>query len=207
VLSTPQAPEQAILQGVRDLQLDQLPDGTPFYMVHGSTVATNAVLEGKGVPTVFITNHGMGDMLSIGRQTRRELYNLQPHPVAPPVPREWCLETGGRLAADGKIVEPVTEADLQQLQQAVQQLQPQAVAINLLFSYLDDRFEKQIEAALSQDLFVSRSSRILPEYKEYERGMTTWLNAYVGPLVKGYLQRLQQGVPQLRRYHRRRTGG
>jgi len=207
VLSTPQAPEQAILQGVRDLQLDQLPEGTPFYMVHGSTVATNAVLEGKGVPTVFITNRGMGDMLSIGRQTRRELYNLQPQPVAPPVPREWCLETGGRLAADGEVVEPLTEEDLQQLQQAVQQLQPQAVAINLLFSYLDDRFEKQIEAALPQDLFVSCSSRILPEYKEYERGITTWLNAYVGPLVKGYLQRLQQGVPQARVLVMQSSGG
>ncbi|TDY04123.1 hydantoinase/oxoprolinase family protein [Thiohalophilus thiocyanatoxydans] len=196
VLSTPAAPEAAILQGVRDLQLDQLAEGTAFYMVHGSTVATNAVLEGKGARTVFITNRGLGDMLSIGRQTRRELYNLQPHTLAPPVPRDHCLETGGRLAADGRVIEPLTGADLQQLREAIARLQPEAVAINLLFSYLDDRFEKQIEAALPQDLFISRASRVLPEYKEYERGMTTWLNACVGPRVEGYLQRLQQGVPQ-----------
>lgn len=195
VLSTPAAPEQAILQGVRDLHLDQLPPGTPFYMVHGSTVATNAVLEGKTARTVFITNRGLGDMLAIGRQTRRELYNLQPAAVAPPVARELCLETGGRLAADGAIIEPLTETDLQQLCKDVERLQPEAVAINLLFSYLDARFEKQIEAALPQELFISRSSRVLPEYKEYERGMTTWLNAAVGPRVRGYLQRLQQGVP------------
>ncbi|MFP4609909.1 MAG: hydantoinase/oxoprolinase family protein [Thiohalophilus sp.] len=196
VLSTPAAPEAAILQGVRDLQLDQLPVGTPFYIVHGSTVATNAVLEGKGARTVFITNRGLGEMLRIGRQTRRELYNLQPPTVAPPVPPDHCLETGGRLAADGSVIEPLTGADLQQLREAVVRLQPEAVAINLLFSYLDDRFEKQIEAALPPGLFISRSSRVLPEYKEYERGMTTWLNACVGPRVEGYLQRLQQGVPQ-----------
>ncbi|MDZ7661784.1 hydantoinase/oxoprolinase family protein [Thiohalophilus sp.] len=196
VLSTPAAPEAAILQGVRDLQLDQLAEGTAFYIVHGSTVATNAVLEGKGARTVFITNRGLGDMLSIGRQTRRELYNLQPRTLAPPVPRDHCLETGGRLAADGSVIEPLTGADLQQLREAIARLQPEAVAINLLFSYLDDSFEKQIEAALPPGLFISRSSRVLPEYKEYERGMTTWLNACVGPRVEGYLQRLQQGVPQ-----------
>ncbi len=207
VLSTPAAPEQAILHGVRDLQLDQLPAGTPFYLVHGSTVATNAVLEGKGALTVFITNRGMGDMLTIGRQTRRELYNLQPQPIIPPVPRDWCLETGGRLGADGKVIELLTETDLQQIRDAVARLQPDAVAINLLFSYLDDQFEKQIEAVLPDDLFVSRSSRVLPEYKEYERGMTTWLNAYVGPLVKGYLQRLQHGMPQVRVLVMQSSGG
>ncbi|MDR9436637.1 MAG: hydantoinase/oxoprolinase family protein [Thiohalophilus sp.] len=195
VLSTPAAPEQAILQGVQDLQLDQLPPGTLFYMVHGSTVATNAVLEGKTARTVFITNHGLGDMLAIGRQIRSELYNLQPTAVAPPVARELCLETGGRLAADGTVIEALTDTDLQQLRKDVERLQPEAVAINLLFSYLDAGFEKQIEAAMPPDLFISRSSRILPEYKEYERGMTTWLNAAVGPRVRGYLQRLQQGVP------------
>ena len=196
VLSTPDAPEQAILQGVRDLQLEKPEQATPLYMVHGSTVATNAVLEGKGARTVFITNRGMGDMLSIGRQTRRELYNLQPQTIQSPVPPELCLETGGRLAADGGVIESLNEADLQQLRAAIAQLQPEAVAINLLFSYLDDRFEKQIESSLPEEIFVSRSSRVLPEYKEYERGMTTWLNACVGPRVKGYLQRLQAGIPQ-----------
>lgn len=193
VLSTPQQPELAILQGVRELGLD---GETPFYMVHGSTVATNAVLEGKGVRTVFITNHGLRDMLTIGRQARGELYNLQPEPVAPPVPRELCLETGGRLSAAGEVVEPLTEAQLSDLCQQVEKLAPRAVAINLLFSYLEDNFEKMIESSLPPELFVSRSSAILPEYKEYERGMTTWLNAYVGPLVQGYIERLCAGVPQ-----------
>lgn len=196
VLSTPRAPEQAILQGIRELGLDALAADDRLYIVHGSTVATNAVLEGKGVRTVFITNRGLRDLLSIGRQTRKELYNLQPVPVPPPVPYELCLEANCRLSAQGEVVEALTDNDVQALVAQVRQLAPQAVAINLLFSYLNDTHERQIEAALPQDLFISRSSAVLPEYKEYERGMTTWLNAYVGPLVQGYLQRLCQGVPQ-----------
>ena len=201
VLSTPHAPEQAILSGLKDLDLDNLPENTHLYIVHGSTVATNAVLEGKGVATVFITNRGFKDMLSIGRQARRELYNLQPEYYLPPVSSDYCLETGGRLSAEGEVLEPLTKQDLAELVQQVQRLKPQAVAINLIFSYLDERFEKQIEQALknaeaksNSALFISRSSNILPEYKEYERGMTTWLNAYVGPLVHGYLARLKQGI-------------
>jgi len=95
VLSTPKAPERAILQGIKELQLDT----TDLMIVHGSTVATNALLEGKGVTTAYVTNFGLGDVLSIGRQTRRELYNLQPEKQSPPVAKKYCLETGGRLSA------------------------------------------------------------------------------------------------------------
>ena len=195
VLSTPQAPEQAILQGLTVLGLQHMPMGN-FYIVHGSTVATNAVLEGKGARCAFVTNRGLRDMLTIGRQTRRELYNLLPEPPAVPVARELCLETGGRLAADGTVIEPLSNADLDILRKVLEALAPQAVAINLLFSYLDPGFEERIEAALGDRYFVSRSSSVLPEFREYERGITTWLNAYVGPLVANYLTQLQQGVPQ-----------
>jgi N-methylhydantoinase A len=190
VLSTPGEPEQAILQGIRELGLS----GQAYHLVHGSTVATNAVLEGKGVRTAYITNHGLGDVLTIGRQARRELYNLQPRPVPPPVPARLCLETGGRLGADGSVVEALSEQEIEELVARVQELAPQAVAINLLFSYLDDRFERQIEAHLPDTLFISRSSDILPQQGEYERGIATWLNAWVGPRVEGYVRRLQQAV-------------
>ena len=190
-LSTPHAPEQAILLGIQEMGLDP----AELNIIHGSTVATNAALEGKGVRTAFITNRGHADMLTIGRQARRELYNLQPDTIAPPVPSELCLETGGRIGANGEPLEPLTEADLQQLQQQLQQLKPDAVAINLMFSFVDAAAEKAIEAIIPTDIFVSRSSKILPEYKEYERGITTWLNAWVGPLVERYLQRLQTGLP------------
>jgi len=207
VLSTPIAPEQAILQGIHELRLEQLADDMTLFIVHGSTVATNAVLESKGVSTAYITNRGLGDILTIGRQTRRQLYQLQPEPVPPPVPRDHCIETGGRLSANGDIIEPLTEEDLRQLLKQLQQLQPQAVAINLLFSFLDDRAERAIAAIIPKSIFVSRSSQILPEYKEYERGIATWLNAYVGPLVEGYLQRLAAGVAHARISVMQSSGG
>lgn len=195
VLSTPHAPELAIQQGIKELGLAPHAE---LNIVHGSTVATNAVLEGKGVRTAYITNHGLADTLIIGRQARRELYNLQPAPPALPVERELFLETGGRLSASGEVIEPLTDTDLQKLHDSLRALAPQAVAINLLFSFIDDRFERAIESIVPEGMFVSRSSAILPQYREYERGMATWLNAYVGPLVQGYLQRLQENVAPAR---------
>jgi N-methylhydantoinase A len=188
VLSTPAAPEQAILRGVAEMGLDR----AGLRVIHGSTIATNAALERKGVKTVYIANRGFKDVLSIGRQARRELYNLQPPLEPPPVPAELCLETGGRLAADGSVLEDLTEEDLASLRAQVEALRPEAVAVNLLFSFLDPRFEERIAAAMPQDVFVSLSSVVLPEYREYERGLCTWLNAYVGPRVQGYLVRLEQ---------------
>ncbi len=202
-LSTPSAPEKAILQGIHELGLDSLTTADQFYIVHGSTVATNAILEGKGVPVVFVTNRGFADMLTIGRQTRSELYNLQPQPKPAPVAKSFCLETGGRLSADGSVIEALSENDIKRLLAQVEKLRqreksaPLAVAINLLFSYLDPQLEIEIEEHIQKHfpgLFISRSSAILPEYKEYERGMTTWINAYVGPLVERYLQNLCSGV-------------
>ncbi len=194
VLSTPTAPEQAILQGIKDLQLDT----DNLTIVHGSTVATNALLEGKGVTTAYITNFGLGDVLSIGRQTRKALYNLQPEKINPPVAKKYCLETGGRLSAKGEVIEALTSHHLDELKQHLETLSPAAVAINLLFSYLDDEAEKRIADIIPKSVFVSRSSEVLAEYKEYERGIATWLNSYVGPLVQDYLKRLQTALPNTR---------
>ncbi|MCW8988368.1 MAG: hydantoinase/oxoprolinase family protein [Gammaproteobacteria bacterium] len=193
VLSTPKAPEQAILRGIEELQLDT----AELSIVHGSTVATNALLEGKGVTTAYITNFGLGDVLSIGRQTRRELYNLQPEKHSPPVAKEYCLETGGRISATAEVIEPLTQAHLDKLALQLKKLSPVAVAINLLFSYLDDDAEKRIANSIPDSIFVSRSSEVLAEYKEYERGIATWLNSYVGPLVQDYLKRLQNALPEV----------
>ena len=191
VASTPAAPEQAILRGVQELGLAP----ADLSIVHGSTVATNAVLEGKGARTAFVTNHGFRDLLSIGRQARAALYDLQPPPAPPPVPAALCLETGGRLGADGALIEPLTAADLDALRAALEALDVEAVAVNLLFSYLDASAERAIAAALPPGLFVSLSSAVLPLMGEYERGVATWLNARIGPVVGGYLGRLRAGLP------------
>ena len=194
VLSTPDAPEKAILQGIKEMAIDT----RGLTVIHGSTVATNAVLQGRGVRTVYIGNRGFRDLLAIGRQARKSLYDLCPVKTESAITDELCLETGGRISADGDILEPVSDQDLVLLRQQIEQLQPRSVAINLLFSYLQPQLEQQIRAALPDDLFVSCSSEVLPEYREFERGMTTWLNAWVGPLVQGYLQRLQVGVAPAR---------
>ena len=191
VLSTPAAPEEAILRGIGDLGLD--PDG--LSVVHGSTVATNAVLEGKGARTLYIGNRGLEDLLAIGRQARRDLYDLQPPPRCPPVPPGLCVGTGGRLAADGALLDPLSPEDLVELMTAVARVGPESVAINLLFSYLDDGPERTIAESLPPGLFVSRSSDVLPVAGEYERGVATWLNARVGPLVGRYLERLAARLP------------
>ena len=193
VLSTPNAPEKAILQGIDELGVDD----KSLLIVHGSTVATNAVLEKKGVRCCFVTNYGLADMLTIGRQARKELYNLNPKPEKPPVPQNLCLETGGRVSAQGELINTLTDEQIAELVSKIKLLAPEAVAINLLFSFLDDAAEKRLEEAMPDGIFVSRSSNVLAEYKEYERGMATWLNAYVGPLVIGYLDRLRKSVKAL----------
>ncbi len=189
-LSTPDAPERAILASLSGAGAEGL------RLIHGSTVATNALLEGKGVETVYITAHGLADLLTIGRQARRELYSLQPAMVPPPVPASHCLESGGRCDRHGVVLEPLDEEMLDRLCQQIDRLQPQAVAINLPFSWVNDEQERRIAQRIgchSPRLFVSRSSAVLAEYGEYERGIATWLNSYIGPLVDGYLQRLIDG--------------
>ncbi|MFB1490127.1 MULTISPECIES: hydantoinase/oxoprolinase family protein [unclassified Thiocapsa] len=190
VLSTPAAPEQAILRGIAELGLD--PAG--LHVIHGSTVATNAVLEGKGVRTLYVANRGLGDLLTIARQARPDLYDLQPPARLPPVPPEFCVETGGRLGADGHWVEPLTAADLDALKARVARLAPESVAINLLFSYLDDSAERSLKDAMPEGLFVARSSEVLPLVGEYERGIATWINARIGPIVARYIGRLADGL-------------
>lgn len=165
-----------------------------LYIVHGSTVATNAALERKGARTLFITNKGFKDLLTIGRQARKELYNLKPQAPIPPVPASDCLEVDTRRDANGDIVKALSDQDLAKLEQRVLTLNPEAIAINLLFSYLSDEEERKIESLFKETYFTSRSSFVLPKYKEYERGMATWLNASLGPKVNQYMESLMRGL-------------
>jgi N-methylhydantoinase A len=207
VMSTPDDPSLAIRQGIADLGLEAAVSAGRVVIVHGSTVATNAALEGKGVRTAYVTNRGFTDVLRIGRQARRDLYTLAPAPSPNPVPDELLLGTGGRIAPDGTVIEPLTPADLTELRRQIRSLQPQAIAINLLFSYVDDTHERAIETALEDLAFVSRSSDVLAEYKEYERGIATWLNAWLGPVVERYLSRLSESVAPSRVVVMQSSGG
>lgn len=198
VLSTPDSPERAILQGIAEMGLADAVTAGDVRIIHGSTVATNAALEGKGVLTAFVTNTGFGDLLTIARQTRPALYQLETPPIKPPVPREYCLEVNGRLDSQGNELVPLDKASLANLVQALDTLKPRAVAISLLFSFHDPAHEQAVARTLQEALpdcpFITLSSDVLPEYREYERGIATWLNASLGPLVSDYLLRLKRST-------------
>jgi len=190
VLSTPDNPAKAILVGIEELQLsDDILNGS-LCIIHGSTVATNTALENKGAKTVYIANKGFKDILTIGRQARKELYNLNPKPPTPPVPSDHCLEIDCRRDAQGNVIEALTDEKISKLCEQLAAIAPEAVAINLLFSFLNDSDEQKIQSTLDTKYFVSRSSYVLPKYKEYERGIATWLNSSLGPKVSAYMQYL-----------------
>jgi len=183
-LSTPHDPCESILRGIHTLGLAP----QKLHLVHGSTVATNAILERKGVKTLFVTNRGMEDLLRIGRQTRSRLYDLCP--PAPPawVTQEDCFGISGRVDAAGVLIEPIQPSDLETLKDKADGYE--SVAICTLFSFLNAEQEQAAANTLSDELFISQSHEVLAEYREFERATTTFLNAYVGPLVQQYLLRL-----------------
>jgi len=195
VLSTPAAPEQAIFQGIREMGLDETLRSGRLAVIHGTTVATNAALEGKGARTLFITNEGLEDVLLIGRQTRAELYNLTPAADDAVIRSADILGIPGRLAADGREVIPLDEKAIEDLVARVQAAKPEAIAISLLFSYLNPAHEQRLHDALADCAsFVCHSAEVLPIAGDYERGLATWLNAWLGPKVAEYLDRLRRGA-------------
>lgn len=195
VLSTPSAPENAILEGIDALGLTAAMAEGRLAIVHGTTVATNATLEGKGAHTLFVTHEGLEDLLRIGRQNRPQLYSLTPAQQPSVLDTLPTLGIKARLDARGEDVVPLDETDISALVRAVQELAPQSVALCLLFSYLNSDHEQRLAQALEHAGFsVSASHQVLPTRGEYERGLATWLNAWLGPKVADYLQRLQSAT-------------
>ncbi len=193
VLSTPDDPARAILDGL--MQLGAM--GDLQVMVHGSTVATNAILERKGVLTGLITTSGFRDVLEIGRQTRPKLYDLRVQKVSPLVPRSRRMEVEERLNERGEVLIPLNEDSLRTALAGLQEAGVEAIAISLLFSFANPQHEQKVtEAARSTGLYVSASCEVLPEFREYERTSTVVLNAYVGPIIDRYLAQLEQDLPE-----------
>jgi N-methylhydantoinase A len=192
VLSTPDDPSRAILAGLRHLDvLDDLD-----VLVHGSTVATNAVLERKGVATGLITTAGFRDVLEIGRQTRPSLYNLRVEGIQPLVPRRLRAEVVERLDERGNVLIELDEASLAAALDLLKTSGVEAIAISLLFSFANPEHERRVaEAARALGVYVSASCDVVPEFREYERTSTVVLNAYVGPLIDRYLERLEAALP------------
>jgi N-methylhydantoinase A len=192
VLSTPRDPSRAILDGLGELDARE----NLGILVHGSTVATNAVLEHKGVVTGLITTAGFRDVLEIGRQTRPKLYDLRVQRLPPLVPRARRMEVIERLDEKGAVLLPLDEASLQAALKVLHEANVEAVAISLLFSFTNPEHERQAaEAVRASGLYVSASYEILPEFREFERTSTVVLNAYVGPLIDRYLAHLEEELP------------
>lgn len=190
--STPDDPARAVLDGLRTLGA---PDDTA--VIHGSTVATNALLEGKGARAALITTRGFADVLEIGRQNRPQLYALRPHKPPPLIPAHRRFEVDERVGARGEVLRPLQTAELAPIIAALRRDQVESVAVCLLFSFLYPAHEQQIADALRTalpDLSLSLSSQILPEYREYERTAATVINAAVAPRMARYLRRLADGV-------------
>jgi N-methylhydantoinase A/oxoprolinase/acetone carboxylase beta subunit len=186
--STPDDPSRAILEGVTYLTA-----GAPRYeVVHGSTVATNAVLERRGARVALVVTEGFEDVIRIGRQTRPELYN-----IFVPAPRaivEPALTFGvpERLDASGEVLAEVDAAALDRVIAALREATPDIVAVCLLHSYANPTHETTVAERLrAAGLRVTTSAEVLPEYREYERWSTTVVSAYVTPLVDRYLGALE----------------
>ncbi|HEX3721506.1 MAG TPA: hydantoinase/oxoprolinase family protein [Nitrolancea sp.] len=192
VLSTPSNPAEAILDGLRQLGV-----GSDLgALVHGSTVATNAVLERKGVRTGLITTEGFRDVLEIGRQTRPKLYAIRVERDPPLVTRDLRVEVRERLDELGHPLIPLDGESVEAAIDALKLAGAESVAVCLLFSFANPEHERTVaKAARAAGFHVSASSEVLPEFREYERTSTVVLNAYVAPIMDRYLGELQRSLP------------
>jgi N-methylhydantoinase A len=205
--SNPRAPARVILEGLR-----RAAGLEPADVVHGSTVATNALLERKGARTAFVTTAGFEDLVAIGRQNRAELYNLTPAPKHPLVSRELRFGVRERVHFDGVVAARPRASELRQLRDRLRRAKAESVAICFLHAYRNPANERLVAERLMAEglatgrraetakapppLPVSCSHDVCPEFREYERASTTVLNAYVGPLMDAYLAELEAGFPQ-----------
>jgi N-methylhydantoinase A len=186
--SNPASPAGVILEGIRRIDAAKKTE-----VVHGSTVATNALLERKGAKTAFVTTAGFEDLIAIGRQNRPELYNLTPEPARPIVPRRLCFGVAERMLFDGSVEKPLGDAEIAALKKRLAASGAEAVAICLLHSCQNDAHERMLLDALRDSGYVCASCEISPEFREFERASTTVINAYVGPLMDRYLGELERG--------------
>ncbi len=200
VPSTPLAPAQAILTGL-DQALELLNEEFEDFseaeveIVHGTTVATNALLERKGARTALVTTAGFEDVIEIGRQARPDLYNLAVRRPLPLIPTELRFGVKERVSAEANIIEPLTVRELTSLVKKLKRAEVESVAISLLFSFSNPDHEKRIADALEPlGVPISASHKILPEYREFERTSTVVINAYLAPRVSDYLGKLTEGL-------------
>lgn len=198
VLTTPQAPEQGVLEGVRQvLAKAGLAPADVALMIHGTTLATNALIERKGARTALVTTEGFRDVLALGNESRYDQYDLNIELPEPLVPRKWRLPVPERLDNTGRVLRPLDEAALRALVPVLERERIEAVAVGFLHSFVNPAHERRAAEILAEALPgvpVSLSSEVSPEMREWERFSTTVANSYVQPLMASYLGRLEAGL-------------
>jgi len=204
VRSTPEDPAHAILAGIAEL----MGDDAVSEVVHGSTVATNAVLERKGARVALVTTKGFEDVLAIGRQTRSELYNFMVQAKRPMIEPGLTFGVTERVDQRGVVLEALNSEELDQLTESLNRVDAECVAVCLLHAYANPVHEQQVAEHLIQAGFaVTTSHSVLPEYREYERFSTTVVNAYVTPMMSRYLTSLEEGLRGTRLHIMQSNGG
>ena len=192
--STPSDPAEAILSGLTELCRRHAINPTSITrLAHGTTVATNALIQRKGSDVAVVTTGGFRDLLEIGRQTRPKMFDLKADHPPPLAPRHLRFEVAERVGGDGQVVAPLSEAEIARVVTEVAASGVEACAICFLFSFLAPAHEQRMAAALAAalpDLAISMSSAVQPEFREYERFSTTVLNAYLQPLISRYMRTL-----------------
>lgn len=199
--STPADPSEAIGKGVEDtLQLNGVSPADVAALVHGTTVATNATLERKGAKTAIITTRGFRDLIELARQTRASLYDTQVEKPVPIIYRKMRKEVNERIQADGSVFQALDPAEVEALVDELKAAGAEAYAVCLLHSYINPVHEKMIKdiiLARHPGAYVSISSEVLPEIREYERMTTTALNSYIGPKVGVYAKLFKKRIKDM----------
>ncbi len=199
--STPHDPSEAIAVGLAELiEREGLDPKDIDFVGHGTTVATNMIIERRGDPTGLLTTKGFRDVLAIGRQARPGLYDYRVRKVDPLVPRRHRVEIDERMASDGEVLTALDEAQIAVEAQKLRDDGVSSIAVCFLHSYRNAAHEqaaRRVVERMFPDAYVSISSQVLPEFREYERTSTTVLNAYVGPKMRAYTRKLRDRLKDI----------
>src|ERR1700688_3932425 len=191
VFSTPADPSQAIVEALRKIN-----HAGELVLLHGTTVGTNTLLQRTGARTALVTTAGFEDAIEIGRQARPELYDFFFDRIEPLVPKDLRFGVNERTASDGAVLTSPTPEELQTLSNQIAQVNPQSIAISLLFSFANPKNERAVAKALTLlAVPLSISHQMLPEFREYERTSTVVINAYLQPIMQRYLENLETRLP------------
>ncbi len=198
LLTTPEAPERAVLEGLAHItEAAQVAPAAIGLVIHGTTLATNAIIERKGARTALLTTEGFRDVLAMGNESRYDQYDLDIVLPEPLVPRHLRLPVPERLDNEGNVLRPLDEAALARVIETLRAEAVEAVAVGYLHAFVNPAHERRTAAILAAalpDVPVSLSSEVSPEMREWERFSTTAANAYVQPLMARYLRRLEAGL-------------